>query len=66
MRGIHPENLERGSLGAGMGWPFLLGVVASLLAFVHLLSRRVEVAGLRMQVARKEAAQVRSAEGRPE
>ena len=46
-RAIHPENLERGSLGEGMGWPFLLGVVTMLLAFFYLLAARVEVEGLR-------------------
>jgi heme exporter protein C len=54
-RSIHPENLERGSLGAGMGWPFLLGVVAALVAFVHLLARRVEVETLRAEAAERVA-----------
>ena len=59
-RNIHPENLERGSRGDGMGWPFLMGVVTALVAFVHLLCRRVEVSGLRdreMATARREAAE---------
>lgn len=42
-RSLHPENLERGSLGAGMGWPFLVGNVAFFLAFVYLLLLRFEV-----------------------
>lgn len=54
-RAIHPENLERGSLGEGMGWPFLLGVLTALAAFFHLWLRRVEVATLRGELARREA-----------
>ena len=50
-RSMHPQNLQSGSLGTGMGWPFLLGVVASLVAFLHLLARRVEVEGLRTRLA---------------
>lgn len=53
-RAIHPENLQRGSLGAGMGLPFILGVLAALAAFAHLWLARVEVARLR---ARREAEQ---------
>jgi heme exporter protein C len=60
-RAIHPENLERGSLGAGMGLPFLLGVLATLAAFLHLLARRVEVEALRSRLAAR-AATRRSAE----
>lgn len=52
-RAMHPENLARGSLGAGMGLPFLLGTVVALVAFVHLLVRRVEVEGLRSQLAER-------------
>jgi heme exporter protein C len=48
-RAIHPDNLEQGSLGAGMGWPFLLGVLAILATFVHLLIARTEVETLRAQ-----------------
>jgi heme exporter protein C len=55
-RAIHPENLQRGSLGAGMGLPFLLGVLATLAAFFHLLARRVEVEGLRTRLAERTAA----------
>lgn len=54
-RAIHPENLERGSLGEGMGAPFAAGVAAALVAFVHLWLRRSEVAGLRAALARREA-----------
>lgn len=45
-RSIHPENLEQGSLGAGMRAPFWMGVATALLAFAHLLARRIEVAAL--------------------
>ena len=44
---IHPENLERGSLGPGMGLPFLLGVLTTLAAFFFLLALRVDVGELR-------------------
>jgi heme exporter protein C len=44
---LHPENLERGSLGAGMGWPFAVSVLAGLAAFVHLLLLRFDLARLR-------------------
>ncbi|HBZ72650.1 MAG TPA: cytochrome C assembly protein [Deltaproteobacteria bacterium] len=46
-RAIHPENLGRGSLGAGMGLPFALGMATLLVAFFHLLARRLEIEGLR-------------------
>lgn len=55
-RALHPENLSRGSLGAGMGLPFLLGTVVTLFAFVHLLLRRVEVESLRSRLAERTAA----------
>ena len=42
-RGMHPENLERGSLGEGMGLPFLLGNLTLALAFFYLLILRWEV-----------------------
>ena len=45
---MHPENLERGSLGAGMGWPFAMSVLTGLAAFAHLLL-------LRFDLARREA-----------
>ncbi len=50
-RSMHPENLERGSLGEGMGLPFLLGVISALIAFVYLWALRVRVAGLSQQTA---------------
>ncbi len=40
---MHPENLERDSLGAGMRWPFALSVIAGIAAFVHLLLLRVDL-----------------------
>ena len=46
-RALHPDNLARGSLGEGMGLPFLLGVLATLAAFAFLLVRRFEVGELR-------------------
>jgi heme exporter protein C len=52
-RSLHPQNLESGSLGVGMGWPFALGVAAALLAFAHLLLRRIEVEGMRAQLAER-------------
>jgi heme exporter protein C len=61
-RAIHPENLERGSLGAGMGLPFLLGILTAFAAFFFLWLRRVELASLRAELARREAEQ-RAASG---
>jgi heme exporter protein C len=55
-RSIHPENLQRGSLGPGMRAAFWIGVLAAIVAFLHLLALRVHVAGLREQTARTEAA----------
>jgi heme exporter protein C len=42
-RSVHPENLERGSLGAGMGLPFLVANLAAFAAFVWLVALRWEV-----------------------
>jgi heme exporter protein C len=55
-RSIHPENLQRGSLGEGMGWAFLAGVVTALTAFFFLLVQRIEVAELEDRAARAHAA----------
>ncbi len=52
---MHPDNLERGSLGAGMGAPFAWGVVTGVLAFAHLVARRVELE-IRRLAARSSAA----------
>jgi heme exporter protein C len=46
---MHPDNLERGSLGAGMGWPFAVGVVAGLAAYAHLLLLRADLESLRAE-----------------
>lgn len=50
-RSMHPENLERGSLGAGMVFPFVMGNLALAIAFFYLLIRRWEVENLRAQAA---------------
>lgn len=42
-RAMHPENLSQGSLGAGMGLPFLAGNVTLFAAFVYLVLLRWEV-----------------------
>jgi heme exporter protein C len=42
-RSMHPENLERGSLGAGMGLPFLMGNLALFAAFAYCVLLRWEV-----------------------
>ncbi len=54
-RSMHPENLERGSLGDGMGWPFLMGNLALFFAFVYLLLLRWSVENLRARDARQMA-----------
>lgn len=59
-RTVHPENLQSGSLGAGMGMPFALGMLSALLAFGYLLVRRLEVSELRAALDRAEAAATRS------
>ena len=58
-RTVHPENLGRGSLGAGMGAPFALGMLTAFAAFAYLLVRRLEVAALASELDRlaAEAAQ---------
>ena len=52
-RGMHPENLERGSLGDGMGLPFLMGNLTVSFAFIYLLILRWDVEGLRALDARR-------------
>jgi heme exporter protein C len=49
---MHPENLSRGSLGEGMGWPFALGLLGAAAAFVHLLLLRIDLEGRREALAR--------------
>jgi heme exporter protein C len=46
-RGMHPENLQGGSLGDGMGLPFLLGNLTLFVAFWWLVLVRWEVENLR-------------------
>jgi heme exporter protein C len=59
-RTVHPENLGRGSLGAGMGAPFALGMLTAVAAFAYLLVRRLEVGTLRAELDRLEAETARS------
>ncbi len=61
-RALHPDNLERGSLGEGMGLPFALGVFATLAAFAFLLVRRFELGELRAARA-EQLARVAQREG---
>jgi len=68
-RSMHPENLEGGSLGDGMGLPFAVGMVAALVGFAWLLALRVRIAGLRARLeegevlAREAAAPARGEAG---
>jgi heme exporter protein C len=59
-RSMHPENLERGSLGDGMGWPFLMGNLTLFFAFVYLLLLRWSVENLRARDARQAALEASS------
>lgn len=52
-RALHPDNLERGSLGQGMGGPFALGIAAVLAAFAYLLLLRLELGELRARLLRR-------------
>lgn len=54
-RAVHPDNLGRGSLGEGMGLPFLAGVVTALVGFAWLLGVRFRLETLRIRAARSEA-----------
>jgi heme exporter protein C len=40
---MHPDNLQRGSLGAGMRGPFALSVLTGLAAFWYLLCLRLDL-----------------------
>ncbi len=51
---MHPENLERDSLGAGMGIPFALAVLTGLAAFWHLLGVRADLEALRQTAGEPE------------
>lgn len=63
-RSMHPGNLERGSLGEGMGWAFALGVLANLAAFLVFLALRVDIERLRDHRERRELAARLAAEER--
>jgi heme exporter protein C len=52
-RGMHPENLQRGSLGDGMGLPFLMGNLTLAFAFFYLTILRWDVEGQRALEARQ-------------
>jgi heme exporter protein C len=52
---MHPDNLERDSLGAGMGWPFAMGVITALVALVHLVLLRFDLETRRIDAGRLEA-----------
>jgi heme exporter protein C len=54
-RAMHPENLSRGSLGAGMGLPFLAGNLVLFAAFLYLVVLRWEVELLRARAAGAQA-----------
>jgi heme exporter protein C len=48
---MHPENLEKDSFGAGMAYPFAVGVVTFIAAFFHLLLLRVDLEARRAEAA---------------
>jgi heme exporter protein C len=54
-RSIHPQNLQAGSLGAGMVLPFLMGILTAIVAFSHLLVGRIDIARLRAELAERAA-----------
>jgi heme exporter protein C len=58
-RALHPENLERGSLGAGMGLPFLVANLALFAIFVYFVLLRFEVEARRGRALGAEAAATR-------
>jgi len=60
-RSMHPENLERGSLGEGMGWPFLMGNLALFFVFAYLVLLRWEVEALRTAAEEDEAERLAAA-----
>jgi heme exporter protein C len=51
---MHPDNLERGSLGEGMGWPFVAGILACAAAFVHLVIARIDLENHRIEAEEME------------
>jgi len=50
---MHPDNLERDSLGAGMGLPFAAGVLAALATYLHLLRLRYDVSARHARALRE-------------
>jgi heme exporter protein C len=50
-RAMHPENLSKGSLGAGMGLPFLVANVTLFAVFVYLMLLRWEIEAIRASSA---------------
>jgi heme exporter protein C len=48
-RAQHPENIQSGSLGEGMGFPFLVGNLTLFFAFAYLLVLRLRVGLLRAE-----------------
>ena len=54
-RSIHPDNLERSSLGEGMGLPFLRGNLTFFVAFCWLFLLRFEIETLRSHAALRAA-----------
>lgn len=50
---MHPDNLERGSLGSGMGLPFAVGAATALVAYFHLLRLRCDLAGRRARALQR-------------
>ena len=50
-RSMHPENLNSGSLGEGMGLPFLAGNLTLFVMFLYLVLVRWEVETLRARTA---------------
>ncbi len=53
-RAQHPENIQRGSLGEGMGLPFIVGNLTLFFAFAYLLILRWRVGVLRAESERRE------------
>jgi heme exporter protein C len=53
-RSVHPENLERGSLGVGMGWPFVVANLAAFAVFAWLVLLRWEVEMRRADATHRE------------
>ena len=48
---LHPDNLDRGSLGAGMRAPFAFSVLAGLAALWHLVCLRLDLETRRVRLA---------------